>query len=402
MEQRVVLHQKILEDARSQSNWIVDIRRQLHRFPELMYEEIKTSKLVRETLDELDISYESGIAETGVVATLGSGDSPCIALRADMDALPIQEETDIPFRSEIDGRMHACGHDCHTAMLLGAAKLLKERESALQGTVRLIFQPAEEGGAGGKRMCNAGVLENPRVEQIFGLHVWPLLPTGTVGSRRGTFLAAAGEVMITIHGKGGHAAQPHVCIDPVVAAAKVVTELQTIISRNLDPLDSGVISITAIHGGEAYNVIPESVQMSGTIRALTMNRLDWLQDRVKSMAAQVAAANDCEATIEFPGNVYPPTVNNAAVWNTVQAIAGELLGPDAVHEVPPVMGGEDFAFYTEQVPGCFVGLGIRNVESDCTHNVHHPLFKVDEDALPIGSALHVCFAVETLQNLAGH
>jgi IAA-amino acid hydrolase len=319
-----------------------------------------------------------------------------------MDALPIQEETDIPFRSEIDGRMHACGHDCHTAMLLGAAKLLKERESALQGTVRLIFQPAEEGGAGGKRMCNAGVLENPRVEQIFGLHVWPLLPTGTVGSRRGTFLAAAGEVMITIHGKGGHAAQPHVCIDPVVAAAKVVTELQTIISRNLDPLDSGVISITAIHGGEAYNVIPESVQMSGTIRALTMNRLDWLQDRVKSMAAQVAAANDCEATIGFPGNVYPPTVNNAAVWNTVQAIAGELLGPDAVHEVPPVMGGEDFAFYTEQVPGCFVGLGIRNVESDCTHNVHHPLFKVDEDALPIGSALHVCFAVETLQNLAGH
>ena len=396
-----MLHQKILEDARSQSNWIVNIRRQLHRFPELMYEEIKTSKLVRETLDELDISYESGIAETGVVATLGSGDTPCIALRADMDALPIQEETDIPFRSEIDGRMHACGHDCHTAMLLGAAKLLKERESALQGTVRLIFQPAEEGGAGGKRMCNAGVLENPRVEQIFGLHVWPLLPTGTVGSRRGTFLAAAGEVTITIHGKGGHAAQPHVCIDPVVAAAKVVTELQSIISRNLDPLDSGVISITAIHGGEAYNVIPESVQMSGTIRALTMNRLDWLQDRVKSMAAQVAAANDCEATIGFPGNVYPPTVNNAAVWNTVQAIAGELLGPDAVHEVPPVMGGEDFAFYTEQVPGCFVGLGIRNVESGCTHNVHHPLFKVDEDALPIGSALHTCFAIETLQELAG-
>ena len=396
-----MLHQKILEDARSQSNWIVDIRRQLHRFPELMYEEIKTSKLVRETLDELDISYESGIAETGVVAILGSGDSPCIALRADMDALPIQEETDIPFRSEIDGRMHACGHDCHTAMLLGAAKLLKQREAALPGTVRLIFQPAEEGGAGGKRMCNAGVLENPRVEQIFGLHVWPLLPTGTVGSRRGTFLAAAGEVTITIHGKGGHAAQPHVCIDPVVAAAKVVTELQTIISRNLDPLDSGVISITAIHGGEAYNVIPESVQMSGTIRALTMNRLDWLQDRVKSMAAQVAAANDCEATIEFPGNLYPPTVNNAAVWNTVQGIAGELLGPDAVHEVPPVMGGEDFAFYTEQVPGCFVGLGIRNVESGCTHNVHHPLFKVDEDALPIGSALHTCFAIETLQELAG-
>ena len=393
-------YQQILADARSHSNWIVDIRRQLHRFPELMYEEVMTSQLVRDTLDELGISYQSGIAETGVVATLGTGESPCVALRADMDALPIHEETDVPFRSEVDGKMHASGHDCHTAMLLGAAKLLRERESELPGTVKLLFQPAEEGGAGGKRMRDEGVLENPTVERIFGLHVWPPLPTGTIGSRTGTFLAAAGELKITIHGKGGHAAKPHYCIDPVVTSAKVITELQTIISRNLDPLDSGVVSITAIHGGEAYNVIPETVQMSGTIRALTMERLHWLQDRVRSLTTHVAAANDCTATIEFPGHAYPPTVNDGNVWGSVQDFAGELLGRDAVHEVPPVMGGEDFAFYTEQVPGCFVALGIRNEEAGCTHNVHHPLFKVDEDALPIGSALHACFAVQTLRNLS--
>ena len=394
-------YQQFLTDARSHSSWIVEVRRQLHRFPELMYEEVKASQLVRDTLDELGISYQSGIAVTGVVATLGTGESPCVALRADMDALPIHEETDVPFRSEVDGKMHACGHDCHTAMLLGAAKLLRERESELPGTVRLLFQPAEEGGAGGKRMCDEGALENPNVERIFGLHVWPPLPTGTIGSRTGTFLAAAGELKVTIHGKGGHAAKPHYCVDPVVASAKVITELQTIISRNLDPLDSGVVSITAIHGGEAYNVIPQTVQLSGTIRALTMERLQWLQDRVRSLTTQVAAANECEATVEFPGNAYPPTVNDRGVWDSVQKFAGELLGRDAVHEVPPVMGGEDFAFYTEQVPGCFVALGIRNEEAGCTHNVHHPLFKVDEDALPIGSALHACFAVQALCHLSG-
>jgi amidohydrolase len=361
-----------------------------------MYEEVKTSQLVCDTLDELGIAYERGIAETGVVAILGTGDSPCIALRADMDALPIHEETDVPFRSEVDGKMHACGHDCHTAMLLGAAKLLRERESELQGTVRLLFQPAEEGGAGGKRMRDAGVLENPNVERIFGLHVWPHLPTGTIGSRTGTFLAAAGEVDITIRGKGGHAAMPHLCIDPVVTAAKVITELQTIVSRNLDPLDSGVISITTVHGGEAYNVIPETVRLAGTIRALTMDRFRWLQDRVESLVTQVAAANDCTATVEIPADAYPPTVNDGEVWSDVQDFAAELLGRQAVHEIPPVMGGEDFAFYTERVPGCFVGLGVRNEATGCTHHVHHPLFKVDENALPIGSALHACFAFQNL------
>lgn len=392
--------QNLLDAARSQSDWIIDIRRQLHRHPELMYEEVRTSQLVCDTLTELSIPFERGIAETGVVATLGSGESPCVALRADMDALPIQEQADVSFRSEIDGKMHACGHDCHTAMLLGAAKLLSERKSELRGTVKLLFQPAEEGGAGGMKMRNAGVLDAPRVERIFGLHVWPPLPTGTIGSRPGTFLAAAGEIAVTIRGDGGHAAKPHLCIDPVVTSAKVITELQSIISRELDPLDSGVISITTIHGGEAYNVIPPEVQLRGTIRALTMDRFRWLQERSKTVISNIAAANGCEADISFPGNDYPPTVNDAAVWESVQNFAGEMLGRDAIQEVPATMGGEDFAFYTEEVPGCFVALGIRNEELGCTFGVHHPQFKVDESALPIGAALHTAFALQALNEPA--
>ena len=388
--------QRILDDARTHADWIVDIRRQLHRFPELMYEEVRTSQLVCDVLEELGIPFERGLAQTGVIATLGTGELPCIGLRADMDALPIHEETDIPFRSEVDGKMHACGHDCHTAMLLGAAKLLREREAELKGTVRLLFQPAEEGGAGAKRMCDEGALENPGVERVFGLHVWPHLPTGSIGSRAGTFLAAAGEMEITIRGKGGHAAMPHLCIDPVATAAKLITELQTIISRNLDPLDSGVISITTVHGGEAHNVIPETVQLGGTIRALTSERFAWLRDRVVAMTNQIAAANECSATVKCLDDPYPPTVNDAGLWEHVRGFAAEMLGTESVHEIPPVMGGEDFAFYTERIPGCFVGLGVRNEETGCTHHVHHPKFKVDESALPIGSALHASFALRHL------
>ena len=248
--------QELLGEAKGIQGWIVELRRRLHRHPELMYEEVETSRLVRETLDGLGISYRWPVAETGVVATLGTGEGPCVALRADMDALPIHEEADVDFRSEVDGKMHACGHDCHTAMLLGAAKLLKEREGDLRGTVKLLFQPAEEGGAGGDRMCKEGALENPTVQRAFGIHVWPFAPSGTLAGRAGTFLAAAGCLRIKVTGRGGHAAAPHLNVDPVVTAAKIVTELQTIVSRELDPLGAGVVSITTMRAGEAFNVIP--------------------------------------------------------------------------------------------------------------------------------------------------
>ncbi|MCH2118474.1 MAG: amidohydrolase [Pirellulales bacterium] len=392
--------QEIYDQARDIQAWIVGLRRQLHRFPELMYEEIKTSQLVRETLDELKIPYRAPIAKTGVLATIGTGKKPCIALRADMDALPIHEEADVDFPSEVDGKMHACGHDCHTAMLLGAAKILKMREGQLPGTVQLLFQPAEEGGGGGKQMCDAGVLEEPPVEKAFGLHVWPLLPTGSVGSCVGTMLAAAGQVQIVVRGKGGHAAMPHYCIDPVTTAAKIVVELQTIISREFDPLNSGVVSVTCFQAGDAYNVIPPTAQLRGTIRALTAERFATLKARVQAVAELVAKANQCEAEVEFPGIDYPPTVNHPEVWQSVRSIAGPLVGEDQVHVMSPIMGGEDFAFYAERVPSCFVGLGVRNEEQGATFGVHHPKFKVDEEALPLGSALHACFAIESLAELS--
>jgi len=393
--------QQVLQQAREIRDWIVERRRQLHRHPELMYEEVETSRLVRETLDELGIPYRHPLAKTGVLATLGGGPGPCVALRADMDALPIHEEADVPFRSEVDGKMHACGHDCHTAMLLGAARLLKEREADISGTVKLLFQPAEEGGAGGRLMRDEGALEEPRVERIFGLHVWPQLPTGTIGACEGVFLAASATLEMTVRGTGGHAAMPHRTIDPVVTAAKLVTELQTLVSRETDPLDSAVVSITTINGGKAFNVIPEVVKLTGTIRALNMEMLGHLKTRVSEIATSVATANRCEAEIAFPGNDYPPTVNDGESWKLAQRLGAEALGASAVHEMPPVMGGEDFAFYTEQVPGCFVGLGVRNEAQGAAYYVHHPKFKADEDALPLGTALHVAFALNSLDELRG-
>jgi IAA-amino acid hydrolase len=390
----------VLASAAKLNDWIVAIRRELHQYPELMYEEVKTSAVVRRTLDELKIPYRYPVATTGVVATIGNGNGPCVALRADMDALPIHEEVDVAFRSKIDGKMHACGHDCHTAMLLGAARLLKERESEVHGTVKLFFQPAEEGGAGGDRMCKEGALENPDVQRIFGIHVWPFLPAGAVGSRAGVFLAAAGVLEITVTGKGGHAAMPHVTFDPVVASAKIICELQTIVSREVDPLEPAVISVTTVHGGDAHNVIPQSVKLAGTVRSLTLAGLRFLQQRVREVATQVAAANRCEARVEFPGNDYPPVLNDETCWHSARAMAGEMLGEKAVLELPPVMGGEDFAFFTQRVPGCFVVLGVKHDDDRPVYSVHHPLFSVNERALPVGAALHASYALRSLAELS--
>ena len=389
----------MLVRAAKLKDWIIGIRRELHQYPELMYEEVKTGAVVRRTLDELGISYRYPVANTGVIATLGDGKGPCVALRADMDALPIHEEADVEFRSRVDGKMHACGHDCHTAMLLGAARLLKEREADVHGTIKLLFQPAEEGGAGGDRMCAEGALNDPDVQRIFGIHVWPYLPAGAVGSRTGVFLAAAGMLEITVSGKGGHAAMPHTSFDPVTAAAKIVCELQTIVSREIDPLEPAVISVTTLHGGEAHNVIPQSVKMTGTVRSLSLPGLRFLQQRVREVAVQVAAANRCEAIVEYPGHDYPPVINDETCWGSVRAMAGEMLGESAVLDLPPVMGGEDFAFYTQRIPGCFVVLGVKQEGDGPVYGVHHPLFTVNEGALSVGAALHASYALRSLAEL---
>lgn len=388
---------ELLPAAKAHRDWIVDLRRTIHRHPELMYEEVETSRLIQSTLDELGISYRANMAGgTGVLAELGQADGPCVALRADMDALPIHEEADIDFKSEVDGKMHACGHDCHVAMLLGAARLLKERESELPGRVKLVFQPAEEGGAGGEKMVNEGTLRDPEVQRIFALHVWPWAPTGSIMSRAGTFLAATTSIDMTVVGKGGHAAMPHATFDPVATAAKIINEAQTIVSRENDALTPLVISFTAINGGEAFNVIPERVRIRGTIRALSTEHLNWAKTRLAELASGIAAANRCEATTEYPGNDYPATVNDPQLWDLARDIWTGAFGEDSWSESPPIMGGEDFAFYSQEVPGVFVALGIRNEELGSTWAVHHPKFKVDEDALPIGSAYHAAFAFGAL------
>ena len=390
---------KIKEESKSISDWIVKIRRELHEHPELMYEEFRTSELIRRELDKLDIQYIHPIAETGVLASIGNGNGPCVALRADMDALPIHEETDVPFKSKIDGKMHACGHDCHVSMLLGAAKLLKNKESEINGTIKLLFQPAEEGGAGGKLMREEGALENPEVERIFGLHVWPQMPSGQIGSREGTFLAATSSLSLTVKGVGGHAAVPQLTKDPVLTSARIITNLQSIISRELDPLESGVVSITVVNGGNASNVIPSEVKVKGTLRSLTMDGLKELQKRVKEIAEGIAQTHGCEANVEYVGNDYPPTVNDSETWKFAKNIGIELLGDDNVSDLDAVMGGEDFAYYTEKVKGCFVVLGMNNPDIDATYSVHHPMFKADEDALHIGTALHTIFALKSLEEL---
>jgi IAA-amino acid hydrolase len=390
---------KIKEESKSISDWIVKIRRELHEHPELMYEEFRTSELIRRELDKLDIQYRHPIAETGVLASIGNGNGPCVALRADMDALPIHEETDVPFKSKIEGKMHACGHDCHVSMLLGAAKLLKNKESEINGTIKLLFQPAEEGGAGGKLMREEGALENPEVERIFGLHVWPQMPSGQIGSREGTFLAATSSLSLTVKGVGGHAAVPQLTKDPVLTSARIITNLQSIISRELDPLESGVVSITVINGGNASNVIPSEVKVKGTLRSLTMDGLKELQKRVKEIAEGIAQTHGCEANVEYVGNDYPPTVNDSEMWKFAKNIGIELLGDDNVSDLDAVMGGEDFAYYTEKVKGCFVVLGMNNPDIDATYSVHHPMFKADEDALHIGTALHTIFALKSLEEL---
>ena len=392
-------YHKIKDESMSISDWIISIRRELHEHPELMYEEFKTSELIRRELDKLEISYKHPIAETGVLASIGNGNGPCVALRADMDALPIHEETDVSFRSKIDGKMHACGHDCHVSMLLGAAKLLKGKEDQINGTVKLLFQPAEEGGAGGKLMREEGALKNPNVERIFGLHVWPQMPSGQIGSREGTFLAATSSLNLTVKGVGGHAAVPQLTKDPVLTSARIITNLQSIVSREIDPLDSGVVSITVINGGNASNVIPSDVVVKGTLRSLTMDGLRELQKRVKEIAEGIAQTHGCEAVVEYVGNDYPPTVNDSDMWKFAKGIGIELLGDENVSDLDAVMGGEDFAYYTEKVKGCFVVLGMNNPDIDATYSVHHPMFKADEDALHIGTALHTIFALKSLEEL---
>ncbi len=367
-------------------------RHDIHAHPEIAFEEQRTSDIVARELENFGIEVHRGLAKTGVVGVLKNGDGPSIGLRADMDALPIQEANEFDHRSTIDGKMHACGHDGHTAMLLGAAKYLAETRQ-FKGTINFIFQPAEEGEGGARVMIEEGLFEKFPCQSVYGVHNMPAKETGTFHLRSGPLMAAYDTFEINVTGRGGHAAMPHQAIDPVVVASQIVTALQSITSRNLDPLESAVISVTQIHGGDTNNVIPNGVWMEGTTRCFKPEVRDWLKPTMLRVINGVAEAFG--ATVEFDYlRRYPATINHPNETEIAAKIAGEVAGNAGVDtNTAPVMGGEDFAFMLEKVPGCYLFIGNGEGEESCM--VHNPGYDFNDEILPVG-ATYFSRLVETV------
>ncbi len=358
-------------------------RRDIHAHPELAFEEKRTSDLVAETLKGFSIDVHRGLAKTGVVGTIKRGTSSrAIALRADMDALPMQEMNEFAHRSQHSNRMHGCGHDGHTAMLLGAARYLAE-SAEFDGTVHLIFQPAEENMAGGGVMVRDGLFEKFPAEAVFGMHNRPQLPVGQFATRPGAALASADNFGITVRGHGGHAAYPHLCVDPIVIASEIVIALQTIVSRHLSPFDSAIIGVGAIHGGESDNVIPELVTMRGTVRTFSVELQDRIEARMREIATSIAAMHGGAAELVYERR-YPSVHNDAALTAFCVGVAAELVGEsnvDASH--PQIMGSDDFAFMSNVVPGNFIWIGGGPVENGCL--LHNPRYDFNDEILPLGA-----------------
>jgi len=367
-------------------------RHDIHAHPEIAFEEQRTSDIVARELQSFGIEVHRGLAKTGVVGVLKNGDGPSIGLRADMDALPIHEANDFDHRSKHDGKMHACGHDGHTSMLLGAARYLAETKQ-FKGTINFIFQPAEEGEGGARVMIEEGLFDKFPCQSVYGVHNMPGMETGTFNLRSGPIMAAYDTFEIKVFGQGTHAAMPHKGIDPVVVASQIVNALQSITSRNLDPLESAVISVTQIHGGDTNNVIPDSVWMEGTTRCFKPEVRDWLKPSMGRVIEGIAATYGAKVEFDYLRR-YPSTINHRAETEIAAKIAGEVAGEAKVDtDTPPVMGGEDFAFMLEKVPGCYLFIGNGAGEGACM--VHNPNYDFNDEILPVG-ATYFSRLVETV------
>ena len=368
----------------------VELRRAIHRRPELGFEEHETAALVEKELEALGIEHRR-LAGTGVVGIVkGSKPGRVAALRADMDALPITERTGLPFASEVDGKMHACGHDAHTAMLLGAARVLSAMREELQGTVVLIFQPAEEGPGGAEPMIEQGALDDPKVDAIAMLHVDPRLPAGAIGITPGPVNASTDELYLTIRGKGGHGAYPHTALDAIPVAAATVLALQNVAARETDPLKSVVVTIGTIEGGYRNNVIADEVRMSGTLRAFDPELRDSVERSVRRIVDGVAAAYGATAEVRIVRG-YPPVINDVALAEAFAKYVRERA-TFGVEKMAPTMGGEDFAYFAQRVPGIHVRLGVRDADGGPAFPGHSPEFRIDERAIPVGISTLVAFA----------
>ncbi|MGI9463403.1 MAG: M20 aminoacylase family protein [Aestuariivirgaceae bacterium] len=368
-------------------------RRDIHTHPETAFEEHRTSQLIADKLEGFGIEVDKGLAGTGVVGVI-EGNRPgdkSIGLRADIDALDIYEMTNKPYASKKPGKMHACGHDGHTTMLLGAAKYLADNRD-FAGKVYVIFQPAEENEGGGRVMVEQGLFDKFPMDEVYGLHNWPGMPVGQIGMRVGPLMAAYDIFRIKVTGHGSHGAMPHDGIDPVLISAHIITNLQTIASRNVDPQESVVVSVTQVHGGDAYNVIPEEVELRGTVRSFSTDIQEMAERNIRKIAPAIAAAHGAEATVHYEKR-YPPTVNAEAETAHAAKVAAGLVGEENLDtDVTPVMGSEDFSFMLQQKPGCYIWLGA----GEKTANLHSPHFDFNDEILPIGASYWARLVEDTL------
>ncbi|WP_461207470.1 M20 metallopeptidase family protein [Clostridium sp. DL1XJH146] len=387
----------IMKKALAINEKLVEIRRDIHAHPEVGLQEIRTSSLVEKELRKLGLEVTTNVGVTGVIGVLrGSHPGKTLLIRADMDCLEMMELNDVAYKSKYPGKMHACGHDAHTTWLLGTAMILAEMKEYIHGNIKFCFQPAEEVEGGAERMINAGILDNPKVDAAIGAHVWSKIEAGKIGVKSGALMASPDMFHITISGKGGHAAHPDLTIDPIAIANEVFSALQTIVSRNVDPLEPAVLSITQFNAGSAHNIIPEKVELAGTVRTFSPDLRKWMPKQMENIIKGIVEAHDGKYNFDYSFE-YPSLINDAKITELIKKSASKIIGEENIIDIQnPSMGGEDFAYFAQKVPSSFFLVGNYNKEKNITATQHNPHFNVDEDILHNASAVMSNIALDYL------